>query len=185
MSPRFSSLMLLVMATTLAAGQATSSVRKTAAFTQAHALATSITTITATPSPITFSATDPDAGPYSGSSASTVKFNLTGGGAARSWTLSVTAGAATFTGCTTIPASAVKATCATASVVNVSGSAGTAACSAGANLSTSALTIATGNEGKVNDFTITINFVLTDSWSYIAQTSPLCPLTLTYSLNAP
>jgi len=185
MLPRFPFVMVL-MAASLLAGQAKSGPKAMALAPQMNALATSITSITATPNPITFSATDPDLGPYSGNFSSTVIFKLTGGATNRNWTLTATAGSATFTGCTTIPASAVKATCSSATVTNTSGTSGTGACSAAGNLSTSALTLASGKEGSGGDtYTITINFLLTDSWSYIAQTSPTCPLTLTYSLNAP
>jgi hypothetical protein len=177
---------MMLMAASLLAGQAKSGPKVMAFTQQMTTMATSITTITAAPSPITFSATDPDLGPFAGTSASTVIFKLTGGATAKTWTLSVTTGASTFTGCTTIPASAVKATCTSAVVTRTSGIIGTGACSAAGNLSTSALTLASGQEGSGGDtYTITINFLLTDSWSYIAKTSPTCPLTLTYSLNAP
>jgi len=182
MSPRFP-LVMMLMATSLLAGQATKSGQKTAFSLQA--LATSVTSMTATPSTISFSATDPDLGPYSGNSAATVVFALSGGKTTKAWSVTVTAGTSTFSGCTTIPTSSVKASCASVAVNNSSGTAGTGTCSAAGTLSTTALTVATGKEGSLTDtYTITINFLFTDSWTYIAKTSPTCPLTLTYSLTA-
>jgi hypothetical protein len=45
--------------------------------------------------------------------------------------------------------------------------------------------VASGNEGSAgaHTFTVVLNYQLTDSWSYIANTS--CPLTITYTVNAP
>jgi len=183
MSPRFPFVMML-MATSLLAGQATKSGQKKALTMKA--MSTSINSLTSSPTSISFFATDPDLGPYSGNSSATLVFDLQSGNNSRTWSMTVSAGTSTFSGCTTIPASAVKATCSAVAVTNTGGpTSGTGTCSAAGTLSTTALTIATGNESNGSDkYTITINFLLTDSWAYIAQTSPTCPLTLTYSINA-
>jgi hypothetical protein len=45
--------------------------------------------------------------------------------------------------------------------------------------------VASGNEGNANShtYTVVLNYQFTDSWGYIANTS--CPLTITYTVNAP
>jgi hypothetical protein len=159
-----------------------------ASTTQATVLATSVSTgLKASPGTISFSATDPDLGAVTGSSASTVTFTLKGGANARTWSVGIQAGSSTFTGCTTLPASAVTATCSSVTITHNSGATPTAGtCSAAFALSsTSSTTVASGEEGGGNTFSILINFTLSDSWQNIAATSPTCPLTLTYSLNAP
>jgi hypothetical protein len=44
--------------------------------------------------------------------------------------------------------------------------------------------VASGNEGNTNSHTysVVLNYQFTDSWKYIANT---CPLTITYTVNAP
>jgi len=174
---------VLVLGAALASGQKISKpgVKMVAATKQAEA--TSIrTALQAAPATISFSATDPDLGGVGGSSAATLTFTLRGGANNRTWTVSVQAGSSTFAGCTTIPAAAVTATCTSVNVSNL----GTGACAAGSSLSTGAVTLASGSEGTGTDaFTISVKFVLNDSWRFIAQTSPTCPLTLNYALNAP
>ncbi len=142
--------------------------------------AATLSTITATPATISFSATDPDLGSVAGSTTSTVTWSLTGGNKNQSWTLTVQAGGASFTGCATAPAAAVTVTCASASV---SGGNGTGSCNGPFTLSTSPQQVAGGFEGQ--NYTVTINFTLTDRWRYIAATTPSCTLTLTYTVNAP
>lgn len=147
--------------------------------------ATNITAMAANPATITFTATDPDNPTVSGSSPGTVTFSLQGGALARTWSLTVRAASTTFTGCTTVPVSAVTATCSSATVQNVSGTIGTALCNAATTLSTGAATVAHGNEGGQRDnYTVVIGYTLNDRWSYIAATSPTCPVTLTYTLTA-
>jgi len=98
----------------------------------------------------------------------------------QNWTLTAQAGAASFTGCATVPASAVTVTCASTSVT---GGGGTGSCSGSFTLSSSPQQVAGGLEG--NSYTVTLNFKLTDRWRYIAATTPSCTLTLTYTVNAP
>ncbi len=137
--------------------------------------------ILATPATISFSATDPDLGSAAGSATSTVTWSiLNGRDNKQTWTLTAQAGGASFTGCATIPASAVTVTCASTSVT---GGGGTGSCSGPVALSTSPQQVAGGLEG--NDYTVTLNFRLTDRWRYVAATAPSCTLTLTYTVNAP
>jgi hypothetical protein len=148
---------------------------------------TSVDSMTASPATISFVSTDPDLSPVSGSSAATIAITLSGENHVRAWSLGIQAGSSTFTGCTTLPASAVTATCTNVVVNQISGpTIGTGACASGAGLSSSSsITVASGNEGTgSNSYTITIKFILTDSWQYIGATSPTCPLTVTYTLNA-
>jgi hypothetical protein len=144
---------------------------------------TTTSALKATPATITFTAANPDNGSVSGSSTATVSWTVTGGANARTWTLSVENSASTLTNCSTVPASAVKVTCATA---GVSGGAGTGACSAAFNLSNALQQVASGKEGTgTRTNTVTINYAFTDSWTYIAHTSPACTATLTYSVTDP
>jgi len=142
-------------------------------------MATTLSAVTASPATISFTATDPDAGPYAGSSSATVSWSTSGGSVGSTWTLKVQASAATFASCGTVPTSAVKATCTGVA----GGSAGT--CGGAVNLSTSAQQVASGNEasGAGKAYSVTLNFTLADSWSYIAKSS--CTLTLTYTVTAP
>jgi hypothetical protein len=177
--------MTLTMAAVLGCGQAKPTAR-TASVTRRVA-AVNITSMTATPASISFTSTDPDLGAVSGSASATVDFALATGVATNTWTLKISSATATFTGgtCTTIPASAITATCASVTVTNFGG-AGTGACAAASTLSTAGTTLGTGLEtSSFAQYAATINFKLTDSWSYIAATSPTCPLSITYSLTAP
>jgi hypothetical protein len=186
MSPRIQLLMALMMVAVLGCGQ-TKAPAKTAAVNRTQA-AVYINALTASPSSISFSSTDPDLGAVSGSAAASVTFGLLLGTATNTWTVSVSAATSTFTGgtCTTIPASAITVTCASVAVNNYGGTAGTGACAASSTLSTTGKTAASGGEGNFYDtFTITLNLTLTDSWAYIAATTTTCPLSITYSLNAP
>jgi len=142
-------------------------------------MATTLSAISASPATISFTATDPDLGPFAGNSSATVSWSTSGGSAGSTWTLKVQASAATFASCGTVPTSAVKATCTGVA----GGSAGT--CGAAVNLSTSAQQVASGNEasGAGKAYSVTLNFSLADSWSYIANSS--CSLTLTYTVTAP
>jgi hypothetical protein len=49
-------------------------------------------------------------------------------------------------------------------------------------LSTTLQTVASGNEsGPTDNYAVTLNLSLTESWRYIAHTSPSCSLSLTYN----
>ncbi|MGD0010234.1 MAG: hypothetical protein ABSE93_17015 [Terriglobia bacterium] len=147
--------------------------------------------ITATPATITFTANQPGTGtPVAGSSSATATWKLTTGATNNTWTLSVYANSTTFTGCTTVPASAVGVSCSSASGT---GTGASASCQSGGpfTLPTTApgQQVASGYEGTAgpsgssSTFTVVLNYQFTDSWQYTANTS--CPLTITYNVNAP
>ena len=133
---------------------------------------------------IQFNANNPGSAVAGGSA--TVKWTITGGASGNTWTLSVYANSTTFSGCSTVPASAVGVTCSSASHT---GSAATSTCESGGPfaLPTTApgQQVASGNEGNANShtYTIVLNYQLTDAWNFIANAS--CPLTVTYTVNAP
>lgn len=140
----------------------------------------SVTSMTATPATITFSATDPDSPSDPGSSIATVTWRSNNNG--RTWNLTVRTASTAFTNCSTVPISAVTVSCATATV----GGGGTGACHAPFPLTTAAQVVANGNEAGAGTqtYTVTINFTLTDSWKYIAKLSPQCSISLTYTATA-
>jgi hypothetical protein len=144
-------------------------------------LATSVATITATPSTISFTATNPDLGSVAGSSASTVSWKTTGGSSSSTWNLKVQAAATSFTNCATVPMSAVTVSCSSVT----GGSSG--ACATSFALSTTAVQVASGKESTASNatYSVNLNFTLADSWQYIAKQSPSCTLTLTYTVTAP
>ena len=137
--------------------------------------------LTASPGTITFTSSDPDAGPVSGSTA-TVTWIVTNGSKNNNWTLSVSVGSPTLTNCGTVPASAIRVTCARASV----GGGGSGSCRPAFDLSTTPQTVASGQEGNnTRTYTVTINYSFTDQWKYIAAVSPACAATLTYTADNP
>jgi hypothetical protein len=156
------------------AGKVTPTVAPRTALVQPQAGGT--VTMYATPATISFASTDPDQGLVSGSSASTLYwfYNGTKG---KTWSVSAQSGASSFSGCSTVPVSAVTATC---SSIQVNGA--SQPCGGAVALSTAPQVIASGTEaaGFVY-YQVTLTFTLTDSWKYIAKTSPACSLTLTYN----
>jgi hypothetical protein len=140
-------------------------------------------TITVTPATISFAANNPGSS-VAGNNSATIKWPITGG-TSKTWTLSVYADTSTFSGCATVPASAVSVKC-TSATVN-SGTSNSASCSATSftALSTTSpgLQVASGSEGTASSsYTVVLNYEIADSWEYIANT---CPLTITYTVNAP
>jgi hypothetical protein len=140
--------------------------------------------LTATPSTITFAANNPGS-TVAGNSSATVKWPVTGGFLG-TWTLSVYANSSSFAGCATVPASAVSVQCNSATAN--SGFLSSASCSSSSfvTLPSTApgLQVASGSEGfGSSSYTVVLNYELTDSWEYIANTS--CPLIITYTVNAP
>ena len=141
-----------------------------------------ISGMTATPATISFSATDPDSPSVPGNAPASVTWRGTNGFFG-SWTLTVQSPSTTFSGCATVPVSAVTVTCTSATVSSFFGS---ATCRSPFALSTSAQVVAGGNEGLgAGDYAVGLTFTLTDSWRYIAKLSPSCSLTLTYVANLP
>ena len=137
--------------------------------------------VSATPGTISFQATNPDLATVSGSSPASLTWIVLSGSHLQNWTLSVQAGSSAFVGGPTIPISAVRVNCSTATV---SGGAGTGACSGSFPLSTIAQQIAGGAEGDgTNSYSVSLNFTLAESWRYVANSA--CTITLTYSVNAP
>ncbi|HUQ94019.1 MAG TPA: hypothetical protein VM120_20230 [Bryobacteraceae bacterium] len=140
-----------------------------------------INSLMATPGTISFPATNPNAGVVSGSSSATISWTVQNGSPLQSWTISVQASASTFTGCSTVPVSAVSVACASASV---GGGGGTGSCGGAMTLSTVAQQVAAGVEGDgTQSYLVLINYTLAESWRYVANSS--CTLTLTYTVNAP
>jgi hypothetical protein len=140
-------------------------------------------TLTATPSTISFAANNPGSS-VAGNTSATVKWNITGGFFG-TWTLSVYANSATFTGCTTVLASAVSVQCSSATKNSGLGASASCDSSSFVTLPSTApgLELATGSEGLgASSYTVVLNYQLTDSWGYIANT---CPLIITYTVNAP
>ena len=147
-------------------------------------MASSVTTVGATPATIQFAANSPGSA-VAGSDSATVSWKISGGTSGKTWTLSVAANSATFTGCSTVPASAIGVTCGSATVT---GANATANCQSGGPFSLPSTSpgqqVASGNEGNSNShtYTVVLNYRITDSWGYIPNT---CPLTITYTVNAP
>ena len=140
-----------------------------------------ISSVTATPGTISFQANNPDSGVVSGSTTATVGWTVTLGSRLLNWTISVQASSLAFTGCPTVPVSAVRAICTSA---GVSGGGGTGTCSGPVTLSTLAQQVASGSEGDlIQSYLVILNYTLAESWRYVASSS--CTLTLTYTINAP
>src|SRR5690348_1146632 len=97
-----------------------------------------------TPGTISFSANNPDAGAVFGSAPANVTWMLLSGSQTQNWTLTVQAGATSFIGCPTIPLSAVRVTCNSATV---SGGSGNGVCNGSFPLSTTPQQVAGGAEG--------------------------------------
>ena len=142
-------------------------------------LVLTISNMTATPGTISFQAIDPDLGAVPGTPAASVTWNAIGL-IPSSWTLTVQAPSASFSGCPSIPVSAVTVTCTGVSV----GGNGSGTCSGSVPLSTSPQKIAGGTEAFLSaGYAVNLSFTLTDSWKYVAQMSPLCSITVTYTAN--
>ena len=139
-------------------------------------------TLTVTPATLTFIAINPGAVPVVPASSLTSVFWQTISGN-NNWSLRVQAKSPTFSNCPTVPVSAVTVSCASANVYAFGGS---AACSGPFPLSTTAAQVAGGAEGLVAfSYSATINFTLADNWKYIAETTPPCALSLTYTADVP
>jgi hypothetical protein len=137
--------------------------------------------IIATPAAIRFTATDPDQGAVAGTPA-TITWTVSGGSLFRTWSVSVYADRSTLNGCGTVPTSAIRVSCSSATV---SGGFGNGACAAPFSLSGTPQLVASGRQGFfTNTYTVNVNFSFTDSWRYIASNGPSCSLTMTYSVTA-
>jgi hypothetical protein len=59
-------------------------------------------------------------------------------------------------------------------------------CSQAFALSTSPQVVAGGNQaGSTSSYSVMVGFALADNWKYIAETSPACSLSLSYTANVP
>jgi len=136
--------------------------------------------ITIAPQSVTFQARNPEAGTVASSSPASLSWVVSSGSHALNWTVSIQATDSSFSNCPTLPVSAVRVNCSSASV---SGGSGTGSCSGSFPLSATLQQLAGGVQGDaVNTYTVTISFTLAESWRYIAKSS--CTLNLTYSINA-
>jgi hypothetical protein len=74
----------------------------------------------------------------------------------------------------------------TCTSATVNGGGGTGVCGGAVTLSTASTQIASGFEGSgTRNYAVNLGFTLADSWKYVAKISPLCTLTLTYTVTAP
>jgi hypothetical protein len=141
----------------------------------------SLESLSAKPKSISFQAANPDSGQVSGSSPGSLTWKVSRGDHLQNWTLSVQSASSSFTGCPTVPVSAVQVSCGSASA---SGVRGTGVCGGSFPLSTTAQQIAGGAQGDGNgEYSVSMNFTLAESWRYVANSA--CTITLTYSVNAP
>lgn len=135
----------------------------------------------ASPGTLSFSSANPSA---TSTTQATVLYRIKGGKKNKPWNLAVYASGSSFSNCSFLPTSAVRATCASATVTG-GGYLGTVACNSAFDLSTSAGTVASGVQGDADqDYTILINYTLTDAWMYPGKISPTCSLTLNYTVTA-
>ena len=144
--------------------------------------ATGTFTLSVSPATVSFSAVNPGTTPVvAGSAATTASWTALGSG--NNWSLTVQAASTAFSNCSTVPVSAVTVSC---SSVSVTGLGGSGSCAGSFPLSTTPQVVASGSEGLVSlIYSVTISFTLSDSWKYIAETSPACTLSLTYTANVP
>lgn len=135
----------------------------------------------AVPSTIPFTANNPGSEVQAGA-LSTLTWNLNQGQSGHTWILTAHASTPAFSGCATVPASAISVKCVSASVNG--GGLATAGCTV-SNFTTlpksGRLTVASGNEGNssTQGYTVVLSFELADSWRYIADE---CPLNVVYTV---
>jgi len=138
-----------------------------------------VSSLVASPGTVSFLASNPDAGVVSGSSPASLSWSVLSGSHLKTWTLSVQADSSSFSGCGTIPVSAVQVSCGSASA----GGNGTGSCGGSFTLATSPQQIASGTQGDgTNSYLVSANLTLAESWRYVAN--PSCSINLTYSVNA-
>ena len=130
-------------------------------------------TITASPSPVTFTSTNPDLSPVS--APVTLTFQISGGATAKTWYMNVQASQDPLANCSTVPDSAITVQCTSASVTN----SGTGTCSGSFPLSASPATqFVGGTQGAgSSNYTVHVTYLLADKWKYKVGA---CSLTLTY-----
>ncbi len=135
-----------------------------------------------TPPSVTFNANNPDLMPVASGGTGTLVTWQNQGGSAGSWALAVQANAVRFVNCPTVPVSAVTVWCASATA-NGSKSGN---CRPPFALSLAPQVVAGGSQGGGSmAYAVTLNFTLSDDWKYVAETSPLCSLSLSYTATVP
>jgi hypothetical protein len=143
-----------------------------------------VSELRATPSTIPFVANSPGSA-ISGGSVATITWNIAQGSLGRTWTLMVGTSSPTFSGCATVPESAVSVRCVSASVVG--GGQGSAGCNVTdftpLPASLPGVSMASGNEGNASahSYNVVLSYQLTDSWRYGAN---VCPLNVSYTVVA-
>ena len=143
--------------------------------------ALSIINLSATPSTLTLTSSDPSA---TSTKQATVSFTIKGSPKNKAWTVSVQSTSSSFTNCASVPASAVSVQCSNVGITG-GGYLGTGACGSSFPLSTSLTQLAGGLQGDADqNYTVLINYVLTDAWRYPGANSPTCSLTLNYTVFA-
>ena len=143
-----------------------------------------VSLLRATPSTIPFTANNPGSS-IAGGTVATVAWNISHGKNRNTWTLRVGTTTSSFSGCPTVPESAVRVKCTSASAD------GGGQVSAGCNVTSfttlpstlPGLPVASGDEGNASshNYNVVLSYQLADSWRYIAN---ICPLTVTYTVNA-
>jgi hypothetical protein len=155
------------------------------ALAAALAAQTRIAQFAVTPAAMSFQATDPDLGGPAAQTA-TVVFRLENTQVQRPWTLYVQAESASMSGCSSIPASALTATCTSATHDSGNNSGKTYCTAAPIPISTSRAVVAYGNQGnRDHNAWVGIAVSMADSWRYQAALSPACTISLRYTLDAP
>jgi len=134
------------------------------------------------PATVTFNATNPDSAPaVSGNASASVSWQNRSGSSGN-WSLTVQADSPTFSNCPMVPISAVTVSC--ASATTNTGRSGN--CGPGFALSTSSQVVASGSQSRATfSYAVTLGFVLADNWKYVAETSPSCSLSLSYTATVP
>lgn len=138
----------------------------------------SITSFTASPSSISFTANNPNAATVAIGATNTIAWTATQCINNLTWKITVKASTSSLTNCSTVPISAaIAATC--SSSVNLGG---TATCHTPLTLTTSEQTLVDGLEGSGTcSGTTSVTYTLNESWRYIAASSPTCSTTITYT----
>lgn len=134
------------------------------------------------PAIVTFDATNPDWMPMASGDAGASLSWQNPIGSQGAWSLTVQADSAVFANCRTVPISAVTVSCVSA-VTNTSRSGN---CRQPFHLSASPQIVAGGRQGMTTfSYDVALTFTLADNWKYIAQTSPPCSLSLSYTATVP
>jgi hypothetical protein len=143
---------------------------------------TRVSELHAMPDTVPFVANQPGSA-IPGGSVATINWEITQGRNGQTWTLMVGASSPNFSGCTTVPESAISLRCVSASVSG--GGQASAGCNI-TNISTlpntlPGLPLASGNEGNASShaYTVLLTYQVTDSWRYIANT---CPISVSYTV---